>query len=78
MPADARVLNDAAPTIVGVTADAPPDNVAAFKARGAEIVVTGQGRFVDLPPLLSALSERYKIRRLLVEGGGTVHRSMIH
>ena len=78
MPADARVLNDAAPTIVGVTIDAPPDRVEAFKARGAAIIVAGNGKFVDLPPLLSEISARYGIRRLLVEGGGTVHRSMIN
>lgn len=77
MPASARVLNDAAPTIVGVTADAPPGNVAAFKARNAEIIVAGRGKFVDLPPLLEKLTESYGIQRLLVEGGGTVHRSMI-
>jgi len=77
MPAGARVLNDAAPTVVGVTADAPPERVAAFRERGAEVIVAGRGRFVDLPPLLAELSGRYGIRRLLVEGGGTVHRSMI-
>ena len=77
MPPSARVMNGEAPTIVAVTADAPVDRVAAFKARGAQIVVLGKGRFVRLPPLLSELSQRWKIRRLLVEGGGTVHQSMI-
>jgi len=32
---------------------------------------------VDLPLLMTALSEEFGVRRLLVEGGGTVHRSMI-
>ncbi len=77
MPADARVLNDEAPTIVGVTIDAPEERVAAIRARGARVIVSGRGKFVDLPPLLAALSERCGIERLLVEGGGTVHRSMI-
>ena len=77
MPESAKVLNDEAPTIVGVTADAPTDRVNALKARGAIIVVSGRGKFVDLPPLISELAERWGIRRLLVEGGGTVHRSMI-
>jgi riboflavin-specific deaminase-like protein len=77
MAPTARVLNDEAPTIVAVTSDAPTERVDAFKARGAQIVVSGRGRFVGLPLLLDELSRRWKIRRLLVEGGGTVHQSMI-
>ncbi len=77
MPETARVLNDEATTIVGVTQDAPPERIDAFKARGAEIIVSGRGRFVDLPPFLSELAGHHGVDRLLVEGGGTVHRSMI-
>jgi riboflavin-specific deaminase-like protein len=77
IPAAARVLNDEARTIIAVTKDAPEDRVEAFKARGAEIVVAGKGLFVDLPALMAELTRRFRIRRLLVEGGGTVHRSMI-
>ncbi len=77
MPATARVLSPEALTIVGVTVDAPAEKVDALKAGGAEVVVSGHGRFVDLPPFLEALAARWGIRRLLVEGGGTVHRSMI-
>jgi riboflavin-specific deaminase-like protein len=77
MPAGARVLNDDAPTIVGVTADAPQDRVDAFKSKGATIIVCGRGKYVDLSLLVSELAQRWGIRRLLVEGGGTVHRSMI-
>ena len=77
MPGHARVLNDDASTIIAVGKDAPKERVDAFKARGAGIVVTGRGKFVDLPPLLSELAENRGIGRLLVEGGGTVHRSMI-
>jgi riboflavin biosynthesis pyrimidine reductase len=71
------VLNDEASTIVGVTADAPEDRVSALKAKGADIVVAGRGKFTALSPLMTELSERFKIKNLLVEGGGTVHRSMI-
>jgi len=77
MPASARVLGGEAPTIVGVTADAPRQRVEALKERGAGIVVAGTGKFVSLVPFLGDLYERWGIRRLLVEGGGTVHRSMI-
>ena len=77
MPPKARVLDDAAQSIVAVTPDAPERSVAAFRERGAHIVTTGHGRYVDLPSLMGALYTDFGIRRLLVEGGGTVHRSMI-
>lgn len=77
IPPTARVLNADAPTIVAVTSDAPADRLSTFKRRGAQIVLAGHGRYVDLPVLMNILYEQYKIRRLLVEGGGTVHRSMI-
>jgi riboflavin-specific deaminase-like protein len=77
MPSSARVLNEEAPTVVVVGKDAPSEKVRAFTDRGAEIVVAGKGRYVDLPSLLVELYQRFGIHRLLVEGGGTVHRSMI-
>jgi 2,5-diamino-6-(ribosylamino)-4(3H)-pyrimidinone 5'-phosphate reductase len=77
MPPTARVLGPEAPTVVAVTSDAPARRVSALRRRGAHIVVSGRGRFVDLPPLLGALHDDWGVRRLLVEGGGTVHRSMV-
>jgi 2,5-diamino-6-(ribosylamino)-4(3H)-pyrimidinone 5'-phosphate reductase len=77
IPSTARVLGREAQTIVAVTPDAPSERTAAFRDRGADIVIGGRGRFVDLPHLMSELRNRFGIRRLLVEGGGTVHRSMI-
>jgi riboflavin-specific deaminase-like protein len=77
MPDTARVLSGEAPTIVAVTKDAPKDRVNALKRRGADILVAGRGKFVDLGPLVSDLADRRGIRSLLVEGGGTVHRSMM-
>jgi 2,5-diamino-6-(ribosylamino)-4(3H)-pyrimidinone 5'-phosphate reductase len=77
MPLTAKVLGVEAPTIVAVTRDAPARRVAALKARGAQVVTAGRGRFVDLPLLMTALSQNFGVQRLLVEGGGTVHRSMI-
>jgi 2,5-diamino-6-(ribosylamino)-4(3H)-pyrimidinone 5'-phosphate reductase len=76
-PPKARVLGPEAPTIIAVTKDAPPHRVAAIRERGAEVVAAGRGRFVDLPRLMEVLSVDFGIKRLLVEGGGTVHRSMI-
>jgi riboflavin-specific deaminase-like protein len=77
MPLTAKVLDADAPTIVAVTRDAPAERVAAFQARGAQIITAGRGRFVDLPRVMKTLYKECGIRRLLVEGGGTVHRSMI-
>ena len=77
MPPSARVLNRDARTIVAVTADALPERVEAFRAQGAEIAESGRGRFIALPGLMEQLRTRFGIKRLLVEGGGTVHRSMI-
>jgi 2,5-diamino-6-(ribosylamino)-4(3H)-pyrimidinone 5'-phosphate reductase len=77
IPPTARVLGDEAPTIVAVTRDAPRERVAAFRERGAHVLTAGHGKYVDLPPVLDALYTDFGIRRLVVEGGGTVHRSMI-
>jgi len=77
IPPTARVLQGDAPTIVAVTPDADARRVEALMAGGARIVTAGRGQFVDLPRLLDILYEDFGIRRLLVEGGGTVHRSMI-
>lgn len=77
MPINARVLNDEAPTIVGVTQDAPRESVEKLEAAGVNVIVAGHGKFVALPRMMTGLSEQYGIKNLLVEGGGTVHRSMI-
>ncbi len=76
-PPGARVFGPEAPTIIAVTRDAPLNRVAAFRERNAQVVTAGRGRFVDLPRLMEILAADFGIRRLLVEGGGTVHRSMI-
>ena len=77
MSVAARILGPEAPTVVAVSRDAPAERVAALSARGADIVTAGRGRFIDLPKLMHELHQRFRLRRLLVEGGGTVHRSMI-
>jgi 2,5-diamino-6-(ribosylamino)-4(3H)-pyrimidinone 5'-phosphate reductase len=76
-PLTAKVLGPEATTIVAVTRDAPAHRVSALQERGAKIVTCGRSRFMDLPLLMNALYEEFGVRRLLVEGGGTVHRSMI-
>jgi 2,5-diamino-6-(ribosylamino)-4(3H)-pyrimidinone 5'-phosphate reductase len=77
MPSEARVLDGDASTVVAVGRDAPPERVRTLRERGAKIVTSGRGRFVDLRPLMKTLYREFDVRRLMVEGGGTVHRSMI-
>jgi 2,5-diamino-6-(ribosylamino)-4(3H)-pyrimidinone 5'-phosphate reductase len=79
MPPSARILDCSnTPTVVAVTEQAPADRVAELRQRGADIVVAGDnGRFVDLTLLMATLREDFGIKRLIVEGGGMVHRSMI-
>jgi riboflavin-specific deaminase-like protein len=77
MSPTARVLNSEGPTIVAVTRDAPAERLERLRQAGARIVIAGKGRFVHLPKLMNALAREHGIRRLMVEGGGTVHRSMI-
>lgn len=77
IPPTARVLGQEAPTVIVVAEDAPPERVAALQAAGAQIAVAGQGRYVDTKRAVEILRSRFGVERLLVEGGGSVHRSMI-
>ncbi|GAD51481.1 5-amino-6-(5-phosphoribosylamino)uracil reductase [Halarchaeum acidiphilum MH1-52-1] len=67
-PTDARVLDDAAPTVVLVASSAPDERVDAIADAGATVVVAGDGR-VDLPAAFARLDER-DLSDVMVEGGG--------
>ncbi len=69
IPENARVLNDAAPTIIGTTLDAPE------RALNAEIIRCGHGK-VELKCLLRELYAR-GIRTLMVEGGSKIIYSFL-
>ncbi|UGQ15288.1 bifunctional diaminohydroxyphosphoribosylaminopyrimidine deaminase/5-amino-6-(5-phosphoribosylamino)uracil reductase RibD [Yinghuangia sp. ASG 101] len=77
IPAAARVLDDAAPTVVATADDLAPEAAAALAARvadRAEIVPlprAADGRGVDLPALNKALYAR-GVRGVLLEGGPTL------
>ncbi|MBD3878367.1 MAG: bifunctional diaminohydroxyphosphoribosylaminopyrimidine deaminase/5-amino-6-(5-phosphoribosylamino)uracil reductase RibD [Quinella sp. 1Q5] len=76
-PLESKVVNDkSARTVVAVTANAPADKVSALKSRGVEIITAGNSERVDLEELMHALAER-DITSVLVEGGGTIHFSML-
>jgi diaminohydroxyphosphoribosylaminopyrimidine deaminase / 5-amino-6-(5-phosphoribosylamino)uracil reductase len=70
----ARVLDEAAPTLVAVAADAPAERTAPLE-RHAEVVrlprADGDRAGLDLPPLLAELYGR-GVRSLLLEGGPTL------
>ena len=69
-PPDARVLDEAAETVVLVSEAVPTEHVTTLEGAGASIIEAGENR-VDLAAGLEALSER-GVDRLLVEGGGEV------
>lgn len=77
-PLTAKVVNDGlAPTIIAVTADAPPDRVAALAAKGAEIVTVARGRGgIDLRQLFRKLGQR-QITSIMIEGGMAVNGTVI-
>lgn len=64
------------PTIIAVTSRAPKRRIAALENRGVMVLVCGDGPLVSLKLLLRRLSS-LKIRRILLEGGGTLNWSML-
>lgn len=56
------------PTLLVTGAGAPADRVAAARAAGAQVVISGDGAAVDPARAVRALAER-GLRRLLTEGG---------
>ncbi len=73
-PTDAEVLDESAPTIVGVGRDAPEERIEALREH-ADLVETDSER-VDLSAFLDALEER-GVERLMVEGGGELIFSLL-
>lgn len=73
MPSDARILDDAAPTVVAVADDADAE----YLHGRADVVRVARGdRGVDLTALLAALFDR-GVRGVLLEGGPTLAGSMV-
>jgi riboflavin-specific deaminase-like protein len=77
LPADARILDDDAPTVVITTGRASRRRREALESRGAEVrVVADSGRGVDLAAALQVLREA-GLRSVLVEGGAQVITSFL-
>jgi len=64
------------PTIIAVTSRAPKTRIEALKKRGVAVFVCGRGPLVSLRVLMRRL-RKVGIRRLLLEGGGTMNWSML-
>jgi 2,5-diamino-6-(ribosylamino)-4(3H)-pyrimidinone 5'-phosphate reductase len=75
-PLDAKVLDDTAPTVVGVGKGAQSKRVDSLREKaGVDVVETDTER-VDLRALLDALEQR-GVERLMVEGGGEIIFSLL-
>lgn len=75
IPLDARVLNGDAKTIICVSKRASAKKVVKIESKGARVIVCGDKR-VDLRCLLGMLYDM-GIRRILLEGGGTLNWGML-
>ena len=64
------------PTIIAVTSRAPKKRIEGLKKMGVTVIVCGRGPLVSLILLLNRL-RRLGIRRILLEGGGTLNWSML-
>ncbi|MDD1674514.1 MAG: dihydrofolate reductase family protein [Methanomicrobiales archaeon] len=76
IPLDSNVLKPGAPTLIAVSGVAPPERIAGIRSRGADVVVAGENE-VDLPQLMQILHDRYRVRKLMIEGGPTLNWYML-
>lgn len=72
-PRDATVLNDAAPTLIGVAEDADADHL---KGKAEVVRVKRSARGLDVSDLLRKLYER-EIKSVFLEGGPTLAGSFV-
>jgi diaminohydroxyphosphoribosylaminopyrimidine deaminase/5-amino-6-(5-phosphoribosylamino)uracil reductase len=78
-PLNAKVVNDGqAPTIIAVADTAPPEKVAALKAKGVQVVSFSEngGSRVNLADLFRYLATK-DFTSILVEGGATINASAL-
>ena len=76
-PLNSKVVTDkSARTIVAVTENVPLEKISALKNLGVEIITAGNAERVDLKILMCELAAQ-EITSVLVEGGGTIHFSML-
>ncbi|KIL34880.1 5-amino-6-(5-phosphoribosylamino)uracil reductase [Cohnella kolymensis] len=73
---DARILNDAAPTVILTTDQADAEKAERLRQKGAELVYCGSGSRVDLVAAMGNLGER-GVASILLEGGGVLNGAML-
>ncbi|QJD82362.1 bifunctional diaminohydroxyphosphoribosylaminopyrimidine deaminase/5-amino-6-(5-phosphoribosylamino)uracil reductase RibD [Cohnella herbarum] len=76
VPLEARILNEAAPTIVLTTEQANEDKAGLLREKGAEVWRCGTGERVDLTQAMSKLGG-HGIGSILLEGGGVLNGAML-
>lgn len=77
LPLDANVLKNDAPTAIAVCEAAPEDRIDAIKQKGVHVIVAGKNH-VELPLLMKILHEKFKVGKLMIEGGPTLNWHMLH
>ncbi|HOX34342.1 MAG TPA: dihydrofolate reductase family protein [Methanoregulaceae archaeon] len=77
IPLTANVLGPDAPTLIAVSERAPAESVAAIRKKGAAVEAAGKDH-VELPRLMKILKEKYKVNRMMIEGGPTLNWHMLH
>lgn len=78
IPLESNVLKmGAGKTIVAVSKNAPESRIEHLKKLGAEVIVCGENEKVDLRELLVKLKNENNIKKILLEGGGTLNKEML-
>lgn len=77
IPDHARLLDTTeAQTIIMTTSQADPARIAELQSRGVQVVLSGEGKHVDLTLAMRTLGE-LEISSILLEGGGQLNGSML-
>ncbi len=64
------------PTVIATTSKAPASKIESLRKKGVQVIVSGSGPMVSLASVLNRL-KRMGVRRLMLEGGGTLNWSML-
>ncbi len=65
------------PAIIAVTNLAPREKIEELEKAGAKVLIVNEGDKVDLRKLLKVLYEKFRVNKLMVEGGGKIIGSLL-
>ncbi len=71
-----RLFSTPSSSIIVTSSSAPRDRIEEFKKLGVNVLIAGEDR-VDLAEALKLLHELYGIKRLMVEGGGSLNCALL-